>query len=136
MKRSPLKRKRETPRRNEGRVQHNRMKPKVGAPPTAEERRHIESVASMPCLVCKMRPVQVHHVTATIHGGRISRSHKRITPLCFKHHKIEGGPYSVEALSHSGFYRAWGIDLLQVADALWQHSTAQYEAISTAGQPG
>lgn len=124
MKRSPLRAKRPTPRRNEGRVQHSRMKPKVGSPPNAEEGRHLERVASMPCLVCRKRPVQVHHVTASVHGGRISRSHKRVVPLCFKHHKIEGGPLSVESLSHSGFYREWGIDLLSTADALWQVSEA------------
>lgn len=123
MRRTPLKRKRSTPRRNEGRVQHNRMKAKVGAPPTAEERRHIERVASLPCLVCGA-PSTVHHVTATVHGGRISRSHKRVVPLCPKHHQIQHGPLSVEALSHSGFYREWGIDLLNVADALWRGSQA------------
>jgi hypothetical protein len=119
MKRSPLRAKRPTPRRNEGRVQHKRMKPKAGAPPTAEEARHIERVGQMPCAVCTMRPVQVHHVTATVHGGRISRSHKRVVPLCFKHHKIEGGPLSVESLSHSAFTKQWGLDLLSLADALW-----------------
>jgi len=124
MKRSPLRPKRLTPRRNEGRVQHLRMKPKAGAPPTAEEARHLERVASMPCCVCARRPVQVHHVSATVHGGRISRSHKRVVPLCFTHHKIEGGPLSVEELSHSGFTREWGIDLLKLADALWQRSMA------------
>lgn len=122
MKRTPLRAKRLKPRRNEGRVQHNRMKPKAGAPATSEERQHIKRVASMPCLVCGRRPVQVHHVSATVHGGRITRSHKRITPLCFKHHKIEGGKHSVEALSHAGFYREHGIDLLFEADKLWKAS--------------
>lgn len=122
MKRSPLRAKRPTPRRNEGRVTSCRMKPKVGAPPTAEERRHIERVASLPCLVCGATAT-VHHVTATVHGGRISRSHKRVVPLCPKHHQIQHGPESVEALSHRGFYDRWGIDLLAVADGLWRAST-------------
>lgn len=119
VKRSPLKAKRDKPRRNEGRVQHNRMKPKGSAPPTSAERTHLERVANMPCLVCGQRPVQVHHVTASVHGGRISRSHKRVVPLCFKHHKIEGGPLSVEALSHRGFWLQWGLNLLDRADTLW-----------------
>lgn len=65
----------------------------------------------------------VHHVTATAHGGRISRSHKRVVPLCPKHHQIQWGDESVEALSHKGFHDRWGIDLLEAADALWRAST-------------
>ena len=125
MKRSPLRAKRPTPRRNEGRVQHQRMKPKASSPPTSEEKAHLARVALMPCCVCGRWPVQVHHVTASVHGGRISRSHKRVVPLCFQHHKEEGGPLSVESLSHSGFYREWGIDLLKLADALYGASTAR-----------
>lgn len=98
------------------------MKPKAGAAPNEAERQHLAAVAAMPCLVCGRRPVQVHHVSATVHGGRITRSHKRITPLCFEHHKIEGSKRSVEALSHAGFYREHGIDLLFEADRLWKAS--------------
>lgn len=120
MKRSPLPRKRTTPRRTEGRVSHNRMKPKAGAPATEAEKRHLAYVASLPCLVCRQRPVTCHHVTATVHGGRISRSHQRVVPLCPKHHLIQHGPHeSVEALGHGGFYRMHGIDLLAEADRLW-----------------
>lgn len=121
MKRTPLRAKRAKPRRNEGRVQHGRMKPKVGAPPTAEERLHLERVAKLPCLVCG-RASTVHHVTATVHGGRISRSHKRVVPLCPRHHQIQWGPTeSVEALGHGGFYHTYGIDLLSEADKLWKN---------------
>ena len=89
---------------------------------TVEECRHFASVARMPCLACGARPVQVHHVTAGVNGGRISRSHRRVVPLCFAHHKVEGGPESVEALAHSGFYRVHGIDLLAQADRLWSEA--------------
>jgi hypothetical protein len=75
-------------------------------------------VRALGCLVCG-RAAQVHHVTATIHGGRITRSHRRVVPLCFNHHKVEGGPDSVEALAHDGFFRRHGIDLLARADELW-----------------
>lgn len=96
------------------------MKPKAGAPPTAEEREHLGNVAKMPCLVCG-RPATVHHVTATIHGGRITRSHRRVVPLCPVHHQIQHGPReSVEALGHAGFHARYGIDLLAVADRLWR----------------
>jgi hypothetical protein len=121
MKRSPLKPKRDKPRRNEGRVQHNRMKPKASSPPTVEEGRHLSRLAAMPCLVCGIEPVTIHHVTASVHGGRVARSHQRTVPLCPRHHQIQHGPReSVEALGHAGFYREYGIDLLAVAEQLWR----------------
>jgi hypothetical protein len=114
--------KRAKPRRNEGRVQHARTKPKAGAAPTAEEKRHIARVAAMPCLVCGS-PSAVHHVSASIHGGRIARSHRRVVNLCPAHHQIQHGPReSVEALGHRGFYEMHGIDLLAVADQLWRET--------------
>ena len=77
-------------------------------------------VASLPCLVCGKHPVTIHHVTGSAHGGRISRSHKRIVPLCPRHHQVQFGPReSVEALGHRGFALTYGIDLLAVADKLW-----------------
>lgn len=79
----------------------------------------------MACLACGARPVQVHHVTAKIEGGRITRSHQRVTPLCPTHHQIQFGHLeSVEALSHRGFWLEYGIDLLAVADRLWAESEA------------
>ena len=77
-------------------------------------------VASLPCTVCGRSPVTVHHVTGSAHGGRISRSHKRVAPLCAKHHLYQHGPReSVEALGHAGFAVTYGIDLLKVAEKLW-----------------
>ena len=123
MKRSPLKARRETPRRNEGRVRHGRIKAKAAAPPSTEEKRHLERVAAMPCLVCG-QAATVHHVTASIHGGRISRSHQRVVPLCPRHHQIQHGPQeSVEALGHGRFREVHGIDLLKAAEQLWDQNT-------------
>ena len=96
------------------------LRPKPRPRKTAEECRHFARVAMMPCLVCGAGPVQVHHVTSTIHGGRFSRSDHRVVPLCFAHHKAEGGPESVENLSHRGFYERHGIDLLAKAIELWE----------------
>lgn len=106
---TPIKRQRDTPRRKAPeRVPGKRGKKSK----TAAEKRYHEFVASLPCLVCGRHPVQVHHVTASIHGGRFSRSHWLVTPLCCEHHKIEFGPLnSVEALGHAGFFLAHGYDL-------------------------
>lgn len=41
---------------------HKRMKPKAGAKPTRDEQRHMDRVASLPCLVSgDRRTVSVHH---------------------------------------------------------------------------
>lgn len=115
MLRKPLNRKREAPRRNEGRVQHDRIRPKASAKPSAEEKRHLGRVAGMGCLVCGA-PAEAHHVHSD-GAQRITRSPRRVTPLCSIHHRT--GPDAVHVLSHSGFTERHGIDLLAVADQLW-----------------
>lgn len=126
--RQPIPRKRPTPRRNEGRVQHSRTKPKAGADPTAEELRHIVAIRKMPCIVpnCGM-PATVHHVTGFAdRAGRIARSHRRVVPLCnhAPHHQAvyddASNPRSVEGLGHRGFFQRYKVDLLAEADRLWR----------------
>lgn len=90
--------------------------------PTAADKRHMDRIAGMGCLVCGGRAT-VHHVTASIHGGRLTRRHDRIVPLCPTHHQkafdpFHNDPQSVEALGHRGFYRKFGIDLLSEAERL------------------
>lgn len=100
------------------------LKPKRKKAPTAAEARHMDRIARMGCLVCGA-PATVHHISASIHGGRVTRSNKRTAPLCPVHHQIQWGPKeSVEALSHAGFYREYGIDLLDWADKEWEKSCA------------
>lgn len=74
-------------------------------------------IAAMPCLVCGGQAT-VHHVTASIHGGRLTRSNYRVVPLCPAHHQHDHGPHSVERLGHSGFWVFHGIDLLAEAERL------------------
>ena len=82
----------------------------------------MDRVAAMGCLVSG-RPATLHHVTASIEGGRVARSHKRVVPLAPEYHLIQWGPKSsVEALGHRGFYLTYGIDLLTIADWLWSES--------------
>lgn len=95
--------------------------------PNAAEKRHMARVAEMPCLVCGARAT-VHHVTGYADRiGRLTRSHKRVAPLCPRHHQAVHDPYvnrpeSVERLNHRGFYRKHGIDLLAEADRLWSEA--------------
>lgn len=96
--------------------------------PTAAERAHMAYVASLPCLVCGGRAT-VHHVTASIHGGRLTRRHDRVVPLCPMHHQAVFDPYanrpvSVERLGHRGFWELHGIDLLAEAERLAEQRSA------------
>lgn len=91
--------------------------------PTKSEKAHMARIADMPCLVCGARAT-VHHVTAKIEGGRIARRHDRVVNLCPMHHQavfdpFASDPVSVERLGHHGFYKKFGIDLLQEAERLW-----------------
>lgn len=92
--------------------------------PTAEEKRHMDRVAQMPCLVCGRHPVELHHVTGlATRMGRQTRRHDRVTPLCPPHHRMTapgGHKESVEALGHRGFFRRFWIDLMMVAEFLWE----------------
>lgn len=127
LRKTPLAKKRAKPRRNDGRVQHHRSKPKAGAPPTAAERRHIARVREMPCLVCG-GPSTAHHVTSD-GFKRTGKYHRLVVPLCAIHHQKvwdpkAADPVSVEGLGHAGFLRTYGIDLLAWAEAAWAESCA------------
>lgn len=49
---------------------------------------------------------------------RIARSHELVVPLCRAHHQHDYGAESVERLSHAGFTRRFGVDLLVEAKEL------------------
>ena len=90
--------------------------------PTKVDRERFERIAALGCLVCG-QAATIHHVTASIHGGRLTRRHDRVVPLCPMHHQIGHDPYanrpvSVERLGHRGFWKLHGIDLLREAERL------------------
>lgn len=95
---------------------------------SAAERRHMQFVASLPCLVSGDHGVTLHHVTGYADRmGRFSRSHRLIVPLKPEYHLIQHDPHqtlSVEALGHQGFYREHGIDLYAEARKLEAESVA------------
>lgn len=115
-----IKAKRETPRRCEGRVTHERMARKASAKPNADERRHFDRVAALGCIVdgCP-EPANIHHVTSD-GMKRIARSHARVVNLCRTHH--QDGPCAVHQIGHARFTEISGIDLLAEADRLWRES--------------
>jgi Recombination enhancement, RecA-dependent nuclease len=90
--------------------------------PTKSDKARFDRIVQDGCLVCR-RPATIHHVTASIHGGRLTRRHDRVVPLCPMHHQavfdpFANDPVSVERLSHRGFYLRHGIDLLAEAERL------------------
>ena len=82
---------------------------------TAEERRHLQRVADMGCVVCGA-PSQVHHITSG-EGGRITRTHSRCIPLCLRHHTAAAD--AVHQLGQAAFNGLHGLDILALADRLW-----------------
>lgn len=125
MKRTPLKRKtplrakRPTPRRDEGRVAHQRTKRKATSK-TAEEARFLELVASLGCLICG-KPASVHHIMHAP-GKQRRRDHRFVAPLCREHHQGDSGVHGLG--SESAFLALWGVDLVGWAMTAWTYRDA------------
>jgi len=114
LRRSPLRAKRPTPRRNEGRVTHERMKPKRGAPPTAEQERYHDWLRKR-VLKCECgcgRPGEcIHHILPSS-----SRNHWRVVRLSHACHN--GEKWSVHGLgSEAKFKERHSVDLVAISAA-------------------
>lgn len=83
--------------------------------PTAAQRRFLDWIAQQPCVVTGRYDVTKHHVTASVNGGRFSRSHWIVVPLVRELHQHDHGALSVERLSHAGFFDQYGVDLKDAA---------------------
>jgi Recombination enhancement, RecA-dependent nuclease len=120
VKRTPLNPKRTTPRRNEGRVAHKRMKPKAKVVPTTEQGRFFDLLKSLGCLICG-GPANVHHLMHAP-GKERRRDHRFVVPLCQCHHQ---GNNSVHDLGSEDAFRAfWGVDLIGWGIAAWSNRNA------------
>jgi len=116
MKRSPLKAKRDTPRRSEGRVTHERMRAKATSK-TAAHRRYHTYVASLPCLGCGVQPVCVHHVISDGHK-RLTKDHSLVLPLCPSCHA--DGPTAVHRIGTRAWNAMHGFEQHVRAAELWE----------------
>ena len=121
-----LRAKREKPRRNEGRVQHQRMKPKTVEPTAEQKRYHAWLRQGARCEVCN-DPTQVLHHLLSVAPGKVGRrDHWFMVNLCPEHHNC--GTKSVHLLgSEAAFYVEHGIDLVQVAVANLQEYRNEME---------
>lgn len=61
-------------------------------PPTKPEKTHMALVKNMPCVICGIKPVDVHHA-GTGMGGR--RDHMKVLPLCKNHHQGKEGIHTL-----------------------------------------
>lgn len=107
-----LRAKRDTPRRNEGRVQHVRMRPKQ-VKPNAEAQRFWDSLPNE-CQACGGIGQVIHHIMADVPGKQSRRDHFFVVKLCAPCHNM--GTYSVHLLgSEAKFQEVTGVDLVNKA---------------------
>ena len=115
--RAPMPKKRATPRRNEGRIQHKRMS---GEPitKTAAMKRYHDYVAALPCIACGCFGVHVHHV---ISDGfkRITRNHWLVLPMCAWCHT--DGPDALHEIGTANWNAKFGIQQHVAAEQLMEH---------------
>lgn len=134
MKRTPLRRKtplrvkRPTPRRNEGRVDHGRMKRKA-TDYTALEEAHVARLKKMRCVVTGKQPVDVHHLMKAP-DKRCRRDHRWTVPLHGSMHNR--GDNSVHGLGTESMFEVMhGLKpgfLIETAERLWRESCMQIGA--------
>ena len=84
-------------------------------PPNAAERRHLDKVRALPCLVCGRWGVHAHHVVSD-GFQRLTKNHMRVVPLCPDCHT--DGPHAVHKLSHGAFCVLHDVDLMAEAERL------------------
>lgn len=122
-RRTPLRAKREAPRRNEGRVQAGRMKSKAVSK-TALEKRHLERIAGLPCIVSGKRPVVVHHLMIAP-GKERRRDHRWVVPLVNDLHRndakdsVHGLGTEAKFEAHHRLKRGF---LIEQAARLWEET--------------
>jgi hypothetical protein len=124
MKRTPLRPKRPTPRRKAPERAPGRMKrPRVSK--TAQEARHLERVAGLPCCVTGKRPVEVHHLMKAP-DKRTRRDHRWVVPL---HYLMHRGPEGIHGLgSEAKFEQHHGLRqdyLIAFALGAWAETERQ-----------
>lgn len=105
MRRTPIAKKRTSPRRDEGRVQHKRIRGSISK--TAEQRRFHDYVATLPCVGCGRSGVHVHHVISDGYK-RLTRNHDLVLPVCADCH--QDGPNAIHRIGSRLWNALHGIE--------------------------
>ena len=85
---------------------------------TAAERRHVDAVAALPCLVCGSERIEIHHVRRF--GEK--RDHFKTCPLCPLHHRGAEGIHHIGKKAFERRYMSQD-ELLQRTEQLLQEGT-------------
>lgn len=119
MRRTPIAKKRAKPRRNEGRVQHGRVKAR-GRFATDHVKRYWETLERK-CVACgRTDATVIHHILAPMAEKLRKRDHRLVVILCPGCHN--GNDISVHLLgSEALFQEKTGIDLVEVARVNWSN---------------
>lgn len=75
---------------------------------SAADERWMDRVASMDCIICGTRPVEVHHIREGQGGAQRAQDTLTI-PLCVEHHR---GANGIHGLGRKGFYLRYKRDEL------------------------
>lgn len=79
---------------------------------TKAERNHMDKVAQLPCAVCGIHPVSVHHIRTGIGMGRRATAFQTI-PLCPEHHQGNAG---IHGMGRKAWERFIGKTELQILE--------------------
>jgi hypothetical protein len=87
----------------------------AGRTPTAEEKRHLNRVTALGCIICQIyrnqhTPAEPHHLDGKTKPG----CHFKILPLCPPHHRLPGKGY----VSWADGKKAFEAEYMVVGDLL------------------
>ena len=120
MRRAPIAKKRAAPRRNEGRVQHGRVKARQRFA-TDHVKRYWETLERK-CVACgRTDATVIHHILAPMAEKMRKRDHRFVVILCpDRCHNFH--PDSIHGLgSEAKFLATHGIDLIAIARTNWSN---------------
>jgi hypothetical protein len=82
---------------------------------TAEEKAHLDWVASLGCVICG-KPANIHHVRSVAS----KRDHTKVIPLCYYHHQ---GKMGIHTIGKKIWWEQFGHELdylKQIQERLWK----------------
>ena len=92
-----------------------------GRKPTTDEKRHMQKVAELNCIVCELfhfesSPAEIHHLNGKTRPG----AHFKVIPLCFLHHnsKVDCDKYTSRHPHRVRFENRYGTEaeLLEIVN--------------------
>lgn len=84
---------------------------------TKSEKAHMNKVAQLPCAVCGIQPVSVHHIRTGIGMGRRANNFQ-VIPLCYEHHQGNKGIHGMGRKAWELYIGKTELQLLEETNAL------------------